>query len=379
MFLTNDLSKKFGIIVFMIIGIPKEIKKQENRVGLNPDSVRALVNAGHNVIVETNAGQGIFATDEDYTAVGATIAPDADTIFEQADMIVKVKEPQLSECQKLREDQILFTYLHLAPDPEQAKGLMDSGCIAIAYETVTGEGGRGLPLLQPMSEVAGRMAPLMGAVYGAKHFGGRGHLISGVTGTDSANVVILGGGVSGYEAAKIASGMLGNVTILEKNPDRIEWLNDQLNDRVIAVESTTDALHRYVADADMVIGAVLVPGGSAPKLISREILSTMKTGAMMVDIAIDQGGCFETSKPTTHENPVYDVDGIMHYCVANMPGAYPLTSTAALNNATLPYILDIANKGWERALAERVGFANGLNVQNGKIMHKAVAEALGSI
>jgi alanine dehydrogenase len=361
----------------MIIGIPKEIKKQENRVGLNPESVRSLTDTGHSVIVETKAGQGIFATDDDYIAAGAGIAPDADTVFDQADMIVKVKEPQLSECVKLREDQILFTYLHLAPDPDQAKGLMESGCIAIAYETVTGEGGKGLPLLQPMSEVAGRMAPLMGAVYGAKHFGGRGHLISGVTGTDSANVVIIGGGVSGYEAAKIASGMLANVTILEKNPDRIEWLNDQLNDRVTAVESNADTLNHHIKNADMVIGAVLVPGGSAPKLISRDMLSAMKTGAMMVDIAIDQGGCFETSRATTHENPVYDVDGIMHYCVANMPGAYPLTSTAALNNATLPYILDIANKGWERALGTREGYKDGLNVKNGKIMHRAVTKALG--
>lgn len=360
----------------MIIGIPKEIKNNENRVGLNPQSVKRLTNAGHNIIVETNAGQGIFATDDDYIAVGAEIAPDAQSVFNMADMIIKVKEPQPSETAMLRENQILFTYLHLAPDPIQAKGLMDSGCIAIAYETITGENGRGLPLLQPMSEVAGRMAPMMGTFYGAKHFGGRGHLVSGVTGTDSMNVLVLGGGTSGYESARIAAGMLANVTILELNDDRIGWLNKQLNDRVTAIKSNPDNLEKYLPNADMVIGAVLIPGGSAPKLITREMLSAMKPAAMMVDIAIDQGGCFETSKPTTHESPVYQVDGINHYCVANMPGAYPLTSTAALNNATLPYIMDIANKGWERALAERAGFMDGLNVQNGQLVHPAVVEAL---
>jgi len=363
----------------MIIGIPTEIKNNENRVGLNPESVKQLTDAGHTVIVETNAGQGIYATDDDYIAVGADIAPDAKHVFDTSDMIVKVKEPQPSETVMLRDNQIIFTYLHLAPDPVQAKGLMDSGCIAIAYETITGENGRGLPLLQPMSEVAGRMAPMMGAFYGAKHFGGRGHLISGVTGTDSNNVLILGGGVSGYEAAKIAAGLLGNVTILELNDDRIDWLNAQTNDRVTAIKSTPENLAQHLPNADMVIGAVLIPGGSAPKLITRDMLSTMKPAAMMVDIAIDQGGCFETSKPTTHENPVYQVDGINHYCVANMPGAYPLTSTAALNNATLPYIMDIANKGWERALNEREGFADGLNVKNGEIAHPAVVDALKDV
>ncbi len=360
----------------MIIGIPKEIKNHENRVGLNPESVQQLTSAGHRVIVETNAGQGIYATDEDYLTAGAEIAPHAKDVFDTAEMIVKVKEPQPIETAMLREKQILFTYLHLAPDPIQAKGLMDSGCIAIAYETITGKGGKGLPLLQPMSEVAGRMAPMMGTFYGAKHFGGRGHLISGVTGTDSMNVLILGGGVSGYEAAKIAAGMLAVVTILELNDDRIDWLNEQLNDRVTAIKSTPDNLAKYLLHADMVIGAVLVPGGSAPKLITRDMLANMKPAAMMVDIAIDQGGCFETSKPTTHADPVYQVDGINHYCVANMPGAYPLTSTAALNNATLPYILDIANKGWEKALSDREGFMDGLNVKRGEIVHPAVKEAL---
>ncbi len=360
----------------MKIGIPKEIKNNENRVGLNPDSVKQLTDAGHTVIVETNAGQGIFATDADYIAAGADIAPHAKSVFDAVDMIVKVKEPQPIETAMLRENQIIFTYLHLAPDPVQAKGLMDSGCIAIAYETITGKGGKGLPLLQPMSEVAGRMAPMMGTFYGAKHFGGRGHLISGVTGTDSNNVLILGGGVSGYEAAKIAAGMLAVVTILELNDDRIGWLNDQLNDRVTAIKSTPENLAKHLPNADMVIGAVLIPGGSAPKLISRDMLSIMKPAAMMVDIAIDQGGCFETSKATTHADPIYQIDGINHYCVANMPGAYPLTSTAALNNVTLPYIMDIANKGWEHALSEREGFMDGLNVKNGEIIHEAVKGAL---
>ena len=363
----------------MKIGVPKEIKNNENRVGLNPNSVQHLVNDGHEVIVETNAGQGIYITDEEYLEVGALIASDAQTVFASADMIIKVKEPQSSEVEMLRENQVLFTYLHLAPDPAQAKGLMNSGCIAIAYETVIGENGRGLPLLQPMSEVAGRMAPMMGTFYGAKHFGGRGHLISGVLGTDFMTVLILGGGVSGYESAKIASGMLANVIMLELNDNRIQWLNENTNDRVQVFKSTPEKINKFLPDADMVIGAVLIPGGSAPKLVTRDMLKMMKPAAMMVDIAIDQGGCFETSRPTTHAEPVYQVDGINHYCVANMPGAYPLTSTAALNNATLPYILDIANKGWERALNERAGFIHGLNVKHGKIMHAAVADALKDV
>ncbi len=361
----------------MIIGIPKEIKNNENRVGLNPESVRILTEAGHKVIVETSAGQGIYAFDEDYITVGAEIMPDAESVFAKADMIVKVKEPQPSETAMLRENQILFTYLHLAPDPVQARGLLDSGCVAIAYETVTGENGRGLPLLQPMSEVAGRMAPMMGTFYGAKHFGGRGHLISGVSGTQSMNVLILGGGISGFNAAQIAAGMMANVTILELNDERVAQLNDYFGGNVWAMKSTPDILDTLLPHADMVIGAVLVPGASAPKLIKRDMLSVMKPAAIMVDIAIDQGGCFETSKPTTHADPIYQVDGINHYCVANMPGAYPLTSTAALNIATLPYIMDIADKGWERALQDRKGFMDGLNVKHGKIVHPAVAEALG--
>lgn len=361
----------------MIIGIPKEIKRHENRVGLNPDGVQQLVSSGHQVVVETDAGVGIFASDDDYKAVGATIGSNSDDVFAQADMIVKVKEPQPEECKKLRHDQILFTYLHLAPDLVQAEGLIKSGCIAIAYETITGSNGKGLPLLQPMSEVAGRMAPMMGSVYGAKHFGGRGHLVSGIHGTDPCQVFIIGGGVAGFNAAQIAVGLRSHVTILETKNERIEWLNDYFRGKdVNIVKSTDEALSKALMSADMVIGAVLIPGASAPKLITGEMLRTMKPGAIMVDIAIDQGGCFETSRPTTHDEPVYEVDGILHYCVANMPGAYPLTSTAALNNATLPYIMDIANKGWERALKEKEGFAEGLNVKNGEIMHKAVAEAL---
>ncbi|PCH99150.1 MAG: alanine dehydrogenase [Alphaproteobacteria bacterium] len=360
----------------MFIGVPKEIKPQENRVGLNPESVHALVKAGHSVVVETNAGQGIMASDDEYRSVGATIAKHADAVFESADMIVKVKEPQPIECQKLREGQILFTYLHLAPDPEQAKGLMESGCVAIAYETVTGEGARDLPLLRPMSEVAGRMAPLMGAVYSAKHFGGRGQLVSGVTGAPPTNILILGGGVSGFAAAQMAVGMGANVTITDMDDDRLSFLNDHFDGKARTAKASEYDLVKELPHFDMVVGAVLIPGASAPQLISRAMLKIMKPSAMLVDIAIDQGGCFETSRPTTHNDPVYEVDGIQHYCVANMPGAYPLTSTAALNNATLPYVLAIADKGWERALSDDFGLSQGLNVKNGKIVHAAVKSAL---
>tara|TARA_B100001750_G_scaffold242788_2_gene256809 strand:- start:824 stop:1933 length:1110 start_codon:yes stop_codon:yes gene_type:complete len=360
----------------MKIGVPTEIKKNENRVGLNPQSVKEIVDCGHEVFVQAGAGNGIFATDEDYRNAGADIMSDADDVFETCDLIVKVKEPQPEECAKLRPDQILFTYLHLAPDPVQAKGLMNSGCIAIAYETITGPDGRGLPLLQPMSEVAGRMAPIMGTVYGAKHFGGRGHLISGVSGTESCKVLIIGGGVAGFNAAQIATGMKGHVTILEMNDERIRFLKEYFGSSAQVIKSSAESLDNLLPQADIVIGAVLVPGAAAPKLVTRNHLQTMKGKSMLVDIAIDQGGCFETSRPTTHTDPIYEESGILHYCVANMPGAYPLTSTAALNQATLPYVLDIANKGWKRALSEREGFSSGLNVKNGKITHKAVAEAL---
>lgn len=360
----------------MKIGIPKEIKSNENRVGLNPESVSALTNRGHIVIVEKDAGLGINATNEDYIDAGATIMPSAHDIFQQADMIVKVKEPQESEYTQLRSSQILFTYLHLAADVEQAQGLMESGCTAIAYETVTEEGGSGLPLLRPMSEVAGSMAPIMGAVYGASHFGGRGLLVSGVTGVSGAKVLILGGGVSGYAAAHIAHGMGADVTITDMNADRLKFLNDSFVDRFMAVQAGEYDLSTHIGEFDMIIGAVLIPGASAPKLISRTMLSLMKPRAMLVDIAIDQGGCFETSRPTTHDNPVYEVEGILHYCVANMPGAYPLTSTRALNNATLPFIIDIADNGLDKALADNPHLMNGVNIMNGEIVHKAVKNAL---
>jgi alanine dehydrogenase len=360
----------------MIIGIPTEIKNNENRVGLTPRYVGELVKAGHEVLVQSNAGLGIFASNEDYQVVGAKILPDAKTVFDQAEMIVKIKEPQPSECAMLSKNQIIFTYLHLAPDPVQARGLIDSGCIAIAYETITGEDGKGLPLLQPMSEVAGRMAPLMGSVYAAKHFGGRGHLISGVKGTPSQEVLILGGGTAGFNAAQIAVGMMGKVTILEISDERIAELQGYFGNKALIIKSTEATIKSLLPNADMVIGAVLIPGASAPKLVKRKHLKIMKPSALMVDIAIDQGGCFETSRPTTHENPVYMEEGIMHYCVANMPGAYPLTATEALNQATFPYILELANKGWKQALRNDDGFAAGLNVKNGEITHKAVADAL---
>lgn len=360
----------------MLIGVPKEIKAQENRVGLNPASVAECVHQGHQVLVQTGAGQGINADDDAYRAAGATIAANAEEVFAKADMIVKVKEPQEQEWKQLRRGQVLFTYLHLAPDPKQAKGLMDSGCTAIAYETVTSARG-GLPLLAPMSEIAGRMGPIMGASFLQKHHGGLGRLVCGVPGVEPANVLVLGGGVSGFNAARVAVGMGANVTILEKNGDRIRFLDEFFgaSARVLAVGKA--AIDTAVAAADMVVGAVLVPGASAPKLVTKAMLKTMKKGAVVVDIAIDQGGCFETSKITTHQNPVYEVDGVIHYCVANMPGAYPQSSTQALNNATLPFVLALAGKGWKQALADDPHLAQGLNVHDGKIMHAAVADALG--
>ena len=359
----------------MLIGVPKEIKAQENRVGLNPASVAECVHQGHKVLVQTGAGQGIMASDDDYRAAGADIAPDAATVFAKADMVVKVKEPQEVEWKQLRRGQILFTYLHLAPDPKQAKGLMDSGCTAIAYETVTSAKG-GLPLLAPMSEIAGRMGPIMGAFALQKHKGGLGRLISGVPGVEPANVLVLGGGVSGFNAARVAVGMGAQVTILEKSGVRIRFLDEYFgaSARVLAVSKS--AIEKAVTQADMVVGAVLVPGASAPKLVTKAMLKTMKQGAVIVDIAIDQGGCFETSKITTHQEPTYEVDGVIHYCVANMPGAYPQSSTAALNNATLPFVLALAGKGWKQALADDPHLRMGLNVHEGKITHTAVAEAL---
>ncbi|MBY0448612.1 MAG: alanine dehydrogenase, partial [Hyphomonadaceae bacterium] len=350
----------------MRIGCPKEIKPQEHRVGLTPESAAELVRAGHQVVLETGAGLGIGAEDARYIAVGAEIAPTAAAVFERAEMVVKVKEPQPQEYAMLRPEQTLFTYLHLAPDPEQAEGLMRSGATAIAYETVTDVHGR-LPLLKPMSEVAGRMSIQVGANFLEKSHGGRGVLLGGVPGVRPADVVILGAGVAGYNAAQIAVGMRARVTVFDKNPGRLEELDREFNGRLETVYSTRAAVEQAVFEADLVIGAVLVPGAAAPKLVTRAMLKSMRPGAVLVDISIDQGGCFETSRPTTHEHPVFEIDGVLHYCVANMPGAVARTSAFALNNATLPFTLELANKGVQRALRENPHLAAGLNVHAGAI------------
>ena len=360
----------------MIVGVPKEIKTQEYRVGLVPSSVKEFVNNGHEVIIETNAGAAINFTDDIYRAAGAKIAKSAAEVFEKSDMIIKVKEPQAVEVAMLREDQILFTYLHLAADKPQAEGLVKSGCIAIAYETVTGRDGRSLPLLQPMSEVAGRLSVQVGAYNLQKHAGGTGRLIGGVPGVKPADVLIIGGGVSGFHAAQMATGLGANVTILEKSNDRMRFLDEYFHGRANIVYSGADVIERYIQTADLVIGAVLIPGASAPQLISKDMLKTMIPGAVLVDIAIDQGGCFETSKATTHDEPTYTVDNIVHYCVANMPGAVPLSSALALNHSVLPYALRLANMGWKAALNNDENFKNGLNVCKGEITHKGVADSL---
>ncbi len=359
----------------MLIGVPKEIKVREYRVGMVPSSVRELTHHGHEVLIEKNAGEGIGASDDDYIKAGAKIAETADEIFEQAEMIVKVKEPQPEECKKLREGQILFTYLHLAPDPEQTKLLKESGCIAIAYETVTDKNG-GLPLLAPMSEVAGRMSIQAGARSLEKNMGGRGMLLGGVPGVEPAKVVIIGGGVVGTNAAKIAIGMGANVVILDKSLPRLRELDNIFGTKITTVCANKDAIERHVTKADLTIGAVLVPGDSAPKLISRELLKNMRKGSVIVDVAIDQGGCAETSRPTTHDTPTFEEEGVIHYCVANMPGAVARTSAFALNNATLPFIVKLADKGL-RALKEDEHLLNGLNVYKGQITYQAVAHALG--
>jgi alanine dehydrogenase len=359
----------------MHIGVPKEIKTHEYRVGLTADSVRELTHAGHKVTVQTGAGKGAGIDDTDYIAAGAVIAADAASVFAAADMVVKVKEPQLNECAMLRAGQILFTYLHLAPDPKQADALMASGCIAIAYETVTDARGA-LPLLTPMSEVAGRMAVQAGAHYLEKIHGGRGVLLGGVPGVANGRVVIIGGGVVGANAAMIATGMGADVTILDKSLARLADLDQQFGGRVHTIYATSGAIEKNVLEADLVIGAVLVAGAAAPKLVTRAMISRMKKGAVIVDVAIDQGGCVDGGRPTTHTDPVFTVDGIIHYCVANMPGAVARTSTFALTNATLPYVLALANKGWKKALADDVNFRNGLNIADGKITHPSVAAAL---
>ena len=359
----------------MRIGVPKEIKNHEYRVGLTPTSVRELTSFGHEVFIESDAGMGIDFSNSDYERVGATIVADAKTVFEKADMIVKVKEPQASEIALLEERHTLFTYLHLAADMPQTQGLMDSGATCIAYETVTGPKG-GLPLLAPMSEVAGRMSVQVGAHYLEKEQGGRGVLLGGVPGVNPGRVVILGGGVAGINAAMMATGQRADVTIFDVSNEKMADLDLHFGSTIKTQYSTIEAIQREIAKAHLVIGAVLVPGDAAPKLITREMLSTMKRGAVMVDIAIDQGGCFETSKATTHDDPVYEVDGVIHYCVANMPGAVARTSTFALNNATLPHVIRLANRGAKDAMAYDRHLANGLNVSGGKIRHKAVATAL---
>ncbi|MDJ0957185.1 MAG: alanine dehydrogenase [Arenicellales bacterium] len=360
----------------MLIGVPKEIKDNENRVGLAPSSVRELSHHGHNILVEQNAGVGIGVTDEEYEAVGANVVATAAEIFERAEMIVKVKEPQAVERAMLQPGQVLFTYLHLAPDPEQTRDLVKSGAVCIAYETVTSPHG-GLPLLAPMSEVAGRMAVQAGAYCLEKPHGGLGMLLGGVPGVDPAKVVILGAGVVGTHATHIAVGMGADVWVLDRNLDVLKAHWQQFGRSTDTVFSTQDAVERHVFMADLVIGGVLIPGAAAPKLVTAEMVKNMKPGAVVVDVAIDQGGCFETSRPTTHADPIYVVDDVVHYCVANMPGGVPRTSTFALNNATLPHVVTLADKGYKQALLDDPHLRQGLNVHKGHITYKSVADDLG--
>ena len=360
----------------MRIGIPKEIKTLEFRIGATPGVVQRLCREGHQVYVEAGAGAGIGLADQVFRDVGAEILPDADAVFDAAEMIVKVKEPQAVEIARLKPHHILFTYLHLAADPEQAQGLMASGATCIAYETISDRWGR-LPLLAPMSQVAGRMAVDVGAYHLLKPAGGRGMLLGGVPGVLPANVLILGGGVSGKHAAEMAIGHGADVTLYDISAARLEQLDDQFGGRLKTCYSTHDLVAEALPTADLVIGCVLIPGAAAPKLVTRADLGSMRKGSVLVDVAIDQGGCFETSHPTTHADPTFEVDGVIHYCVANMPGAAPLTSTYALSAATAPYISALARKGVDQALADDVGFAEGLNVENGKVVHKAAAESLG--
>ncbi len=360
----------------MKIGCPTEIKPQEFRVGMTPNAAQEAVQHGHEVIVQKGAGNGAGFTDADYEAAGAAIIDTAEEIFAAADMIVKVKEPQAGERKMLREGQLLFTYLHLAPDPEQTRDLLASGCTAVAYETVTDDRG-GLPLLAPMSEVAGRLAPQVGAWTLQKANGGRGVLMGGVPGVGPARVLVIGGGVVGTHAAKIAAGMGAEVTVLDRSLPRLRYLDDVFGGVFRTGYSSAGLLAEHLTTADMVIGAVLIPGAEAPKLVSRAQLGMMKPGAALVDVAIDQGGCFETSKATTHADPIYEVDGIMHYCVANMPGAVARTSTIALGNATMPFMLALADKGWKQACADDPHLLNGLNVHAGQLTYYAVGRALG--
>ena len=359
----------------MLIGVPKEIKVHEYRVGLTPSSVYELAHHGHEVIVQTNAGHAIGLDDDDYRTAGAAIVDSAEEVFAAADMVVKVKEPQAGECRMLREGQVLFTYLHLAPDPEQTRGLIDSGCIAIAYETVT-DGHGGLPLLAPMSEVAGRMSIQAGAHCLEMEQGGRGMLLGGVPGVAAASVVIIGGGVVGTNAARMAMGLEAKVTVIDRSVRRLQELDTLFGPQLNTIFSTVEAVESLVGDADLVVGAVLVPGAEAPRLITRKMVTGMRRGSVIVDVAIDQGGCAETSKATTHDDPTYVVDDVVHYCVANMPGAVARTSTFALNNATLPFVMALAGKGHAQALRDDPHLMKGLNVHRGQVTYEAVAEGL---
>ncbi len=360
----------------MLIGVPKEIKNNEYRAGLTSASVRELVSHGHKVLVETQAGSGIGLTDDLYRAAGAEIVGIAEEIFERSEMIVKVKEPQPQECRMLKAGQLLFTYLHLAPDPQQTELLLASGVTAIAYETVTDAHG-GLPLLTPMSEVAGRMSIQAGAQCLEKSHGGAGLLLGGVPGVAPADVVVIGGGVVGTNAVRMAMGLEARVTVLDRSLERLMELDFQFGGRLNTIYSTRDTLEEYVLGADLVVGAVLVPGAAAPKLVSRKMVEQMKMGSVLVDVSIDQGGCFETSRPTTHAEPTYVIDDVVHYCVANMPGAVARTSTFALNNATLPFTIQLAEKGCKQALRENRDLRNGLNIHEGKVTYEAVAADLG--
>ena len=360
----------------MLIGVPKEIKNHEYRIGLTPAGVKELIKNGHEVIVQKNGGAGIGLDDDQYIAAGAKMIETPEEIFDRAEMIIKVKEPQTNECKMLKKGQILYTYLHLAPDPEQTKLLIESGCTAIAYETVTDANG-GLPLLAPMSEVAGRMAVHAGAHCLEKAQGGNGTLIGGVPGVAPANVVVIGGGVVGTHSAMMAMGMGANVVVLDKSLDRLKELDMVFGQKMNTIYSTLDAIEKYVFEADLVVGAVLIPGAAAPKLVTKDMLKHMKKGAVVVDVAIDQGGCFETSKATTHQDPTYVIDDVVHYCVANMPGGVARTSTFALTNATLPMAIQLANKGFKQAMLDDAHLKNGLNVHEGKVTYEAVAKDLG--
>ncbi|MFM7620136.1 MAG: alanine dehydrogenase [Alphaproteobacteria bacterium] len=359
----------------MIIGIPKEIKDHEYRCAITPSGARELVSAGHQVLVEKSLGLGIDYTDEQYENAGAKIVNSAKEVYDKAEMIFKVKEPQKSECAMIKKNQIIFSYLHLAAEPELTKSLMNSGCVAIAFETVTAVD-KSLPLLAPMSEVAGKLSIQAGAKSLEKSQGGRGVLLGGVPGVDKANVVIIGGGVAGTNASKVAIGIGADVIILEKSLPRIRYLCDIFGNSATILYASIENIEKSVIDADLVIGSVLIPGATAPKLVSSKTVKKMKKGAVMVDISIDQGGCFETSRPTSHSNPTYEVDGIIHYCVTNMPGAVARTSTQALENSTLPFALAIANKGYKKALGEDKNLLAGLNIYAGKVTHEQVANSL---